>query len=102
MKHRFKDEKHVEFVRSLGCCVTSLACNGPVEAHHLLKPWIGGRGMGMKADDRNVVPLCRYHHASLHDKYGNEFKFFKFHARPENYGQRMAIRLCEESGIETE
>ena len=97
MKKRFKSAKHLNFVRSLDCGVRDISCNGYTEAHHLMKPWIDGRGMGMKATDKNVIPLCQFHHRQLHTKYGNEFKFFMQHFRREDYGQALAKKLYEES-----
>tara|TARA_B100000497_G_C7479444_1_gene294544 strand:- start:349 stop:558 length:210 start_codon:yes stop_codon:yes gene_type:complete len=61
-----------------------------------MKPWVGGRGMGMKADDRNVIPLCLHHHSTLHTVFGNEFKFFEHYGKPEDYGQRLARSLYDE------
>ena len=55
------------------------SCNGPIQVHHLLKPSDGKRGWSLKAGDNQVIPLCMYHHAHLHTKFGNEFKFLKFY-----------------------
>jgi len=78
------------------CCVNDFSCGGEVQAHHLLKPWRGERGMGMKASDDNVIPLCQYHHSVLHDRVGNEFKFFVKYGRKETFGQELARKLYEE------
>ena len=59
-----------------------MSCNGSIQAHHLLKPSDGKRGWSLKAGDDQVIPLCVFHHAQLHTKFGNEFKFF------EHYGFR--------------
>ena len=40
-------------------------CSGRVEADHM-----GERGMGQKADDSTVVPMCRGHHGERHDHKG--------------------------------
>ena len=90
---RCKSKKLLAWVREMACCVQDLSCNGPIEAHHLMKPWVDGRGMGMKATDKNVVPLCAFHHRQMHTKYGDEFKFFAAHFRPESYGQLLAERI---------
>lgn len=58
----------------LHCCVSNVDCSGVIQAHHLLKPFDGVRGMGMKANDKNLVPLCLYHHTELH-RMGNEYEF---------------------------
>ena len=74
MKKRYKNKKHLQYIHTLNCSVSNVDCNGEIQAHHLLKPFDGARGMGMKASDKNLVPLCVYHHRELH-KMGNEFKF---------------------------
>ena len=74
---RFKSKEHLNWVRQLGCSVQCRECNGPIQAHHLMKPWDGERGMGMKANDKNVVPLCFFHHHVLHTQFGDEHKFFE-------------------------
>lgn len=70
-------------------------CQGPIQAHHLLRPWIGSKGMGKRADDRNVIPLCMKHHAELHTKFGSEASFFKHHNLPEDHGQKLASSIYE-------
>lgn len=42
-----------------------LLCDGPVEAHHA-----GEHGVGQKAPDDTVVPLCVLHHKELTDRRG--------------------------------
>lgn len=56
------------------CCLKKYThnCEGHTEVHHLLRPWIGSRGMSLKSDDRNVAPLCMKHHRELHTKLGTE------------------------------
>lgn len=70
---RYKNAKHLAYVRSLPCLVGPHGCAGDVEAHHLMKPWFGYRGMGMKAEDMNCIPLCHGHHMLLHEL--TEYKF---------------------------
>ena len=94
---RIKSKKHLEFIRSLKCCAESLSCNGNIQAHHLLKPWAGGRGVSLKADDRNVIPLCVHHHAILHTKYGSEKSFFYGFGRDENFSKGLAEYLWKNS-----
>jgi hypothetical protein len=60
---RYENKAHMKEMRDEMSC--SLAgrceCDGPVEIHHLLKPFIGTRGMGRKADDRNTqVIIANY------------------------------------------
>tara|TARA_R100000541_G_C1827816_1_gene73539 strand:+ start:111 stop:449 length:339 start_codon:yes stop_codon:yes gene_type:complete len=90
---KIKNKKHLIFVSNQTCCLTSVAadwCNGNVQAHHLLKPYSGKRGMGMKASDNNVVPLCYGHHAELHDKNGDEDSFWRTYNLSEDYGREIA------------
>jgi len=87
---KIKNKKHLIFVSNQKCCLTSIAadwCNGNVQAHHLLKPYSGKRGMGMKASDNNAVPLCYSHHAELHDKNGDEDSFWTTYDLSEDYGR---------------
>ena len=74
MKKRYTNKKHLEHIHTLNCCVSNIDCSGVIQAHHLLKPFDGVRGMGMKANDKNLVPLCLYHHTELH-RMGNEYEF---------------------------
>ena len=73
--------------------VASEECNGGVQAHHLLKPLWGTRGMGMKASDNNTIPLCQYHHALLHFTDGNEDKFWTKYGLDAEFGRMKAHRL---------
>lgn len=75
---REKDERHLEFVRSL-CCVS---CDDPtsVEAAHLragnLKYGKRHTGMQEKPSDRWTLPLCsRCHHQDQHA--GSETEFWE-------------------------
>ena len=94
---RFKSKEHLNWVRQLGCSVQSRECNGPIQAHHLMKPWDGERGMGMKANDKNVVPLCFFHHHVLHTQFGDEYKFFESYVDDSEYGKKLAQTLYEQS-----
>lgn len=40
-------------------------CSGHVEAHHA-----GERGLGRKAPDDTVIPLCQHHHRCITDRSG--------------------------------
>lgn len=74
MAKRYVNLKHLGFIRSRPCIVCGT--DYEIEAHHLLKPWRGPRGMALKAGDENVVPLCAKHHRELHNN-GNEYDFFE-------------------------
>tara|TARA_R110000822_G_scaffold63631_1_gene156213 strand:+ start:131 stop:355 length:225 start_codon:yes stop_codon:yes gene_type:complete len=62
-----------------------------------MKPWDGERGMGMKANDKNVVPLCFFHHHVLHTQFGDEHKFFESYVDDSEYGKKLAQTLYEQS-----
>ena len=49
----------------------------------------------MKAGDNNCVPLCQYHHALLHDRYGNEDEFWKAFGLTEDFGRINAKILWD-------
>jgi hypothetical protein len=73
---RIKDERHLNFVRSLPCCV----CGGiDVDAAHIRTGEIslGKRPTGgaEKPSDKWTVPLCRGHHDEQHSM--NEMVFWK-------------------------
>ena len=97
---RFVCREHLEFVANMQCCFKTMKisqnCKGPTQAHHLLRPWDGVRGMGMKSSDRNVIPLCMYHHGLLHTKYGSEKAFFEAYNLTENIGKVLARNLWED------
>ena len=78
-------------MRTLPCLVGPHGCAGGVEAHHLMKPWFGYRGMGMKAEDMNCIPLCRGHHELLH--HYTEYKFFERRGFPYSYGKMQAQKI---------
>ena len=103
-KKRFEDKVHLQFVASMQCCFKTMNisqnCKGPTQAHHLLRPWDGVRGMGMKSSDRNVIPLCMYHHGLLHTKYGSEKAFFEAYGLTENIGKILARNLWEDHNPE--
>ena len=92
--NQYRDKRHVKFIASLSCLIGLRCgkgtCNGRTEAHHLLKPWSGGRGMSMKAGDENCIPLCQKHHMELHTKFGTEKNLFEHYGLAEDIGQQYA------------
>jgi len=75
---REKDEKHLNFIRSLPCCI----CGGiNTEAAHIRTASLeyGKRGLGMqeKASDAWALPLCNAHHREQHAM--NEMAFWKMY-----------------------
>lgn len=100
MTKRIVDKKHLAYVRTLPCFIQRagfLSCNGPIQAHHLLKPVSGYRGWALKSHDTECIPLCQFHHAQLHTKYGNEFKFFEHYGMPKDAGQKYAEAIYKRS-----
>lgn len=98
MSKRLKNKKHLMYVTTLPCFIQQAGfytCNGPIQAHHLLKPSDGKRGMSLKAGDDQAIPLCMYHHAKLHTKFGDEFKFFEAYGYPKDAGQKYAKELYD-------
>ena len=81
------------------CCLSGhfpALCSANIQAHHLLKPYDGFRGVGLRANDKNVIPLCFKHHNALH-KRGNEFAFFEEMTGDPYFGQKVAQYLWENS-----
>lgn len=69
------DEKHLSLIRQLPSCISG---KGPCEAHHLR--CAGGRGVGLKAEDRWAVPLTHEEHMELH-RVGSKREFAWFASR---------------------
>ena len=99
-KKRIEDKEHLLYVKSLPCSICKagfLTHDRVIQAHHLLKPKDKKRGMSLKAGDNNTIPLCMFHHAQLHTKFGDEFKFFKHYGLKETFGQDYAEELWTRS-----
>ncbi len=93
------------YVSSHQCClnlINPFHCSGNIQAHHLLKPYDGQRGMGMRATDNNTIPLCYYHHSLLHDKFGNEDGFWRSLGLSEDFGRMKAKELWDKSPYKKE
>ena len=67
-------------------------CEGVIQAHHLMKPFYSSRGMGMRAGDKDIIPLCEKHHRNLH-MLGNEYKFFEMITNNARFGILSAQRI---------
>jgi hypothetical protein len=52
--------RHMGRVAELGCCICRRLGLGatPANVHHIRT----GVGMGKRADDKDTIPLCHYHH----------------------------------------
>ena len=66
VKEQAKKEReaasHVRLVGNLTCPITGATSN--VDAHHLMRPEPGARGMGLKSAGRWTIPL----HRSIHEE----------------------------------
>jgi len=103
MSKRFQDKKHLEYIASLPCLLCKAGFyshSRGTQAHHLLKPADKKRGMSLKAGDDQVIPLCHHHHAMLHTKFGNEFKFFEHFGLPATFGQKWAKKLYDKKNCQ--
>ena len=97
---KHKNKKHLIYVSEQQCCLSVVSedwCSGNIQAHHLLRPFEGKRGMGMKASDKNVVPLCYHHHAKLHDQNGDEDSFWNGYGLSEDFGRLKAQEYWSKS-----
>lgn len=82
-RNRWRDEKYLAWVKTQPC----ECCGRPSDDPHHLIGW-GQGGMGTKAHDSLVIPLCRQHHTELHD---DPVKFERKHGtQPE-----MIIRVLD-------
>ena len=94
MTKKYENSKHLAWIRTLPCLIQKAGYythSNSIQAHHLLKPWDGVRGLSLKANDKNAIPLCVMHHSELHIKYGDEFKFFENYGLPKTYGQELSL-----------
>ncbi|WP_455424927.1 DUF968 domain-containing protein [Dryocola sp. LX212] len=73
-RRRWENEKYTRWVKQQPCMCCNQQADDP---HHLIGSGMGG--MGTKAHDLFVIPLCRKHHDELHadtaafeEKYGNQ------------------------------
>lgn len=65
-------EPHLKFVRKLPCCVNVITCDRSIHAHHVRSGAYAGTGR--KPSDFRAVPLCRSHHAELHNRGNRTFE----------------------------
>jgi len=60
----FRSKKYLNWVKTLACC---MCYNEQAsDAHHAIGMKLGG--MGTKAPDSEVMPLCRKCHSEMHNK----------------------------------
>jgi len=93
---KIRNKRLLQFVAEHPCALNLLSddwCKGVIQAHHLLKPYDGNRGMGMKSGDNNSIPLCQYHHMLVHDIKGNEDQFWVSYGLDADFGRTYAEYL---------
>ena len=74
-KAKTKDEKlHMRSVAELGCIICDKMGfpGSPAELHHI----ISNTGMGKKATNYEVIPLCPHHHRNSEESYHHSPKKF--------------------------
>jgi hypothetical protein len=94
MTRRYANKKHMAWIHDQPCILegypaADYGCAGDIQAHHLMKPWTGARGMSLKANDKNLVPLCEQHHRLLH-KHGGEVRYFQILTGRGQFGKTAA------------
>lgn len=65
--YAYHSVERVEWVKTLGCCVGSLACSGPIDNAHTES----GKSMGKKGPYQSIANLCRWHHTRYDEYEGN-------------------------------
>ena len=93
---RIENIDHLKYVKSLPCSICKAGFythDKVIQAHHLLKPSDGKRGMSLKSGDDQVIPLCMFHHTQLHTKFGAEPAFFAHYGLKADFGQKYAKEL---------
>ena len=89
---------HLEWLIDKPCVLSNYSelCNYRKQAHHLLTPLYSSRGIGMRAGDKDAIPLCMDCHRKLHS-FGNEKLFFLEMTGDADYGQKQCSQLWNES-----
>ncbi len=92
-RKRWQSSKYLEFVRQQPCVCCGLvpAVDGANDAHHVIGRGFGG--MGTKAPDWAVLPLCRPCHTSLHDSGADTWE--ASNGRQVDFALRTAGRYLE-------
>jgi len=89
---RYRSNKYLAWVRKQPCVM----CGRPAgEAHHI--KGVGHlSGVGLKADDSMVIPVCTDHHRMFHDKGDRELidKQWEFAARTLMQAFREGVISC--------
>lgn len=63
MQKSWRSKKYLKWVKSLPCCNCGAQADDP---HHLIGVGHMG-GMGTKAPDSMVMPVCRHCHTAIHN-----------------------------------
>ena len=78
MPKRYGNKKHHAYILSLACICSNHECNGLIQGHHLMKPFDGVRGIGLKSNDKNLVLAANgeiYNHVELRSKLNSKHDF---------------------------
>jgi hypothetical protein len=59
MKRSEKVKSYMDAVAEIGCIICNKDCWGKLELHYK-----SGAGMGLKASDYDIIPLCFNHHSA--------------------------------------
>ena len=81
---RIVDKAHSDFLHTLPCCLTGT--RQQIIQHHILR---APSRKGGRAGDNHSLPMSDVLHKILHDKEGNELRFFA------KYGIKDPVRLAE-------
>ena len=73
--------KELSIIKNFIFWVDSISCEQTNKNAIFVRPF----------DDKNAIPLCYKHHAELHDKIGDEHKFFMKYNLPSYYGELVAV-----------
>lgn len=84
---RHENKLHLAWVAKQPCCIFG---GHPCDPHHPITT--DSRREFGKANDWEVVPLCRKHHMELHDKIGDELNFQKIHSVNFHEAARLMVQ----------
>jgi len=84
---RVKNPEHLKRVRGLSCYLCGVT---PCDPHHLMR--VPSRGMGVRSNDDEVIPLCRACHQEVHSV-GDEREIFKAHGESYDRARLFAADL---------
>lgn len=84
-------DSHREYVRAMGCLLSTSECAGMIVVHHVLTRACGGTY-------KDLVPLCRGHHTGWrHDWQTTRAPAFPVHGGRKTFTERYDIDLPAEA-----